>query len=118
MYDKIGTKIKNLAKCCFIVEAIAAVITGIVLLAELEELWCVAILLGGPVVAWVGSWILYGFGEIIDKLCEIERNTRGGGKKSETQSRTDGERIDKLEKLRAQGLITEEEYQQKISGNK
>ena len=75
MYDNIGGKIKGLAKATFIVEAIASVITGIVLWIETEEWWCSLILFCGPIVAWVSSWLLYGFGEIIDKLCDIEHNT-------------------------------------------
>lgn len=65
----------------------------------------------GPVIAWVSSWLLYGFGELIDKTCEIEYNTRGSMRKSEAQARVDEERISKIERLRSQGLITEEEYQ-------
>ena len=38
MYDNIGGKIKGLAKAVFIVEAIAAVITGIALMAIDEDL--------------------------------------------------------------------------------
>ena len=38
MYDNIGGKIKGLAKAAFIVEDIAAIIVGIVLWVETEEL--------------------------------------------------------------------------------
>ena len=75
MYDNIGEKIKGLAKACFWVEAIASVITGIVIMGETEDVWCLAIILGGPLSAWVSSWLLYGFGEIIDQLCIIAHNT-------------------------------------------
>ena len=75
MYDNIGGKIKGLAKATFIVEAIAAIIVGIVLGVETEESWCALIIFCGPIVAWVSSWLLYGFGEIIDTLCDIEHNT-------------------------------------------
>lgn len=117
MYDNIGGKIKGLAKAVFIVEAIAAVITGIGLIASDEDLIPIGLLVlfGGPIVAWVSSWVLYGFGEIIDKLCDIERNTRGRKIKSKAQAKVDSERINKIENLRSQGLITEEEYQQAIS---
>ena len=81
MYDNIGEKIKGLAKWTFIVEAIAAVITGIAMMmvGEGEELsfYGLLVMLLGPIAAWVSSWLLYGFGEIITKLCDIERNTRG-----------------------------------------
>ena len=78
MYDNIGGKIKGLAKAVFIVEAIAAVIAGIALVAIDEDLilFGVLTLILGPAVAWVSSWLLYGFGELIDRVCEIAKNTR------------------------------------------
>ena len=117
MYDNIGGKIKVLAKVSFIVEAIAAVIAGIAFMIEDDEfiLMGLLIMILGPVVAWVSSWMLYGFGELVDKTCEIARNTSGGEKKSEAQTKADSERINKIERLRSQGLITEGEYQQAIS---
>jgi hypothetical protein len=117
MYDNIGGKIKGLAKASFIVAAIAEVITGIALMAADEDLilYGLLVMVVGPIVAWVSSWLLYGFGELIDKASDIERNTRGGERKSEAQSKVDSERISKIEKLRSQGLITEEEYQTAIS---
>ncbi len=114
MFDNIGGKIKGLAKVLFWIEAISAVIAGLVTV-EVTEGFSLLFALAGILVAWISSWFLYGFGEIIDKLCDIERNTRGGERKSEAQVRVDSERISKIEKLRSQGLITEEEYQQAIS---
>jgi len=100
MYNNIGGKIKGLAKATFVVEAIAAVITGIVFIDSDDDMIPIGLLLivVGPIVAWVSSWLLYGFGELIDKICEIARNTYNGD-------------INQLERLRSQGLITEEEYQ-------
>ena len=133
MYENIGKKIKLLAQAIFISESIAAVITGIVLWIDIEEGWCAMVLFGGPVVAWISSWLLYGFGELIDKVCDIERNTRGVAEKSNshvhtpTQSNTPEqakpekatmtkeERIANLDRLLAQGLITEDEYKMAIS---
>ena len=77
MYKDIGKKIKALAKGTFLVEAIASLITGFVFLIDTGEPIYILIIIFGPVVAWISSWLLYGFGEIIDKLCDIERNTRG-----------------------------------------
>ncbi len=78
MYDNIGGKIKGLAKVGFIVEAIAAVITGIALMALDGDMILIGLLvmLLGPIVAWVSSWLLYGFGELIDNVCRIAANTR------------------------------------------
>lgn len=118
MYDNIGRKIKLLAKISFIILAVASVITGAVLLGTGEEIGLIIglpILFAGPLLAWISSWLLYGYGELIEKACEIERNTRGGERKSEAQAKIDSERINRIEKLRSDGLITEEEYQQAIS---
>jgi len=73
MYDNIGGKIKGIAKAVFIVEAIAAVIAGIALVAIDEDLilFGVLTLILGPAVAWVSSWLLYVFGELIDKFVKL-----------------------------------------------
>ena len=85
MYNNIGKKIKGLAKGTFIAEAVAAIITGFILFVtgldswEHRDLALVGplVIALGPIVAWVSSWLLYGFGELVDKTCDIERNTRG-----------------------------------------
>ena len=117
MYDNIGGKIKGLAKAIFIIGAVVSFIAGIALMLVNDNLIFVGVLIWflGIIVAWVSSWVIYGFGEIIDKVSDIERNTRGGEMKSKAQSRVDYKRIDKIEKLRSQGLITEEEYKKAIA---
>lgn len=121
MYDKIGGKIKGMAKATFFVEAIVAIIAGIIFTImagngdEAMLLVGLPVMILGPLAAWVSSCLLYGFGELIDKTCDIARNTYCGERKSEAQSKVDYERISKIEELRSQGLITEEEYQQAIS---
>ncbi len=117
MFENVGRKIKGFVKIIFWIEAIASVVAGIVYMATAWDTQWIGLFIaaGGILVAWISSWMLYGYGEIIDKLIEIERNTRGSGKKSETQEKIDSERLGNLERLRAQGLITEEEYQQAAS---
>ena len=68
MYDNIGGKIKGLAKASFIVAAIAEVITGIALMATDEDLigYGLLVMFVGPIVAWVSSWLLYGFGQLVE----------------------------------------------------
>ena len=67
-YENIGNKIKGLAQMAFVVEAIAAVITGIALMATDEDLilYGLLVLIVGPIIAWVSSWLLYGFGQLIE----------------------------------------------------
>lgn len=78
MYDNIGVKIKVLAGVTCIIGAIAAVIIGC--MALYDELIGIGLLIMilGPIVAWIASWLLYGFGELIEKTCDIARNTYGG----------------------------------------
>lgn len=68
MYNNIGGKIKGLAKIIFIIEAIAAIITAIFLIATNEYLVGVGliVLFAGPLVAWISSWLLFGFGQLIE----------------------------------------------------
>ena len=119
LYDDIGSKIKSWAKGVFAVEVAVSIVAVVFLFVASEywEWWYFLILFGGPFVAWVSSWLLYGFGEIIDKLCAIEKNTRSPRKVSEEQMKVDSARMDQLERLRAQGLISEEEYRQAASKN-
>ena len=78
MYENIGGKIKGLAKATFVIEAVAAFIGGIVLIEADDDLLAVGLLawIMGPLLAWVSSWLLYGFGELIEKVCNIERYMR------------------------------------------
>ena len=78
MYDNIGGKIKGLAKTMFIVEAIGAVITGIVLLATDDVLIFAGLLtlFCGPIIAWVSSWVLYAFGELVEKTSDTNNVIR------------------------------------------
>ena len=67
-YENIGDKIKGLAQTTFFVEAIAAVITGIALIVTDEDLiiYGLLVMVVGPIVAWVSSWLLFGFGQLIE----------------------------------------------------
>lgn len=78
MYNNIGNKIKGLAKAIFIIETIAAIGTAIFFVGEDIDMLFPALLIAviGPLVAYVSTWLLYGLGEIIVKLTEIEKNTR------------------------------------------
>ncbi len=72
MYDNIGGKIKALAIVTFAIEAFVAIITGLVLVADDNHIgWLV--IFAGAGIAWIGSWLTYGFGELIEKTCNIEK---------------------------------------------
>ena len=78
MYGNIGNKIKIVGATSFLLESIAAVITGISLMATDDELVPIGILvmLGGPISAYIVSLFIVAFGELVAKTCDIERNTR------------------------------------------
>ena len=77
LYENIGGKIKNWAKWTFIVEAVAAVIAGIAVIIDSEDfLLAFALILLGPIVAFIGSWILYAFGELVEKTSDTNNVIR------------------------------------------
>ena len=73
-YTDIGGKIKNLAKWTFIVEAIVAIITGLFFLIDWgfeDGWWALFVILFGPIVAYVSSWLLYAFGQLVENTYDI-----------------------------------------------
>ena len=92
MFNNIGGKIKTLAKVLCIIGIVLSIIWGlitmstsaialsrgndsefvIVLAAFLSGIFVAAI---GSLLSWIGSFCLYGFGELIDKATEIAENT-------------------------------------------
>ena len=123
MFDCIGKKIKSFAEGFLwvggVIYAAAALIMFLIAEDSYDEelyiTWGWICLIAGPISTWISSLFMYGFGELIDKVCEIEENTRGTIKKSLAKQKPNPERIEKIEALHSQGLISEEEYQQVIS---
>ena len=77
MYDKIGKKIQVLAILIFIFGSIIGVIAGIVyMFVSNSMLLGFVIFIASIPGSLIPSWLLYGFGEIIEKLRIIEYNTR------------------------------------------
>ena len=71
MFDNIGSKMKTLAKTIFWIETVAFLILGLAISIADFALIGIAIIIVGPLVAWISSWFLYGFGEVIDYLKEL-----------------------------------------------
>lgn len=67
-FDNIGRKIKGWAKAIFALEAIAALIGGLALMSTDEDAVAIGLLIAilGPIVAWISSWLLYGYGQLIE----------------------------------------------------
>lgn len=79
LFGNIGKKVKGMALGVFFVEAIGAIITGIILMAEDDDLIAFGLLtiILGPAVAWLSSLVLYAFGELVDKTCGIHNKVVG-----------------------------------------
>ena len=131
MFNNVGRKIKGLAWGLFFALSTSSFIAGIVVAASYTRLVSLGLLIAlvGPVAAWILSWFIYGYGELICKASAIEKNTR---KEASTEiPRTidkplpiaqqrlniDPEKLKKMETLRAQGFITEEEYRHALAVN-
>ena len=133
LYTDIGKKIKNWAKWIFIIEAIVAIIAGFVLMVEDKDLigYGLLTLVCGPIVAWIGSWLLYAFGQITDDLhamrnkeCPSKKASGNNNVNIDEQSQDcESSHIDPIHKhkiariteLRNKGLISAEMYQNAIN---
>lgn len=78
MFENIGQKIKVLATAVFVIETIVSFIVSLVLMSVDEDLIVIGflILVLGPLFAWLSAFLLYGFGELVDKTTKNESNTR------------------------------------------
>ena len=66
MFDNIGEKIKGLAVVLCILGMIASVILGLTILSA--SFWLALLTIAaGCVGSWIGSFCLYGFGELIEE---------------------------------------------------
>ena len=76
MFINIGRKIKLLAIVSTVIGMIASVVGGIIVMAELEQVLSgLGIIVGGCLFSWIGSFVLYGFGELIESTQSVEDNT-------------------------------------------
>ena len=85
MFSNIGKKIKTLAAVICWLQIIGFVIVAIIQFvlasqmggsgATIYIITGVLTLIVGPLAAWIGSFLLYGYGELIDKTADVERNT-------------------------------------------
>lgn len=78
MFDNIGGKIKALAQVVCWIGIVCSVIYGIVLMTTDEDLVMAGfiVLVMGSVLAWVSSFALYGFGQLIENTDKIVLNTQ------------------------------------------
>ena len=69
MFDNIGSKIKALAKVVCWIGIIGSIIAGIAMIATMGSVGVLSGLLTivlGALISWVGSFVLFGFGEMVE----------------------------------------------------
>lgn len=67
MFENIGGKIKTLAMAICVLGVVASLILAVVFCFQADVLLGVVVLIGGCLASWVGSFCLYGFGELIEE---------------------------------------------------
>lgn len=85
-FDKIGAKLKGFAKwVCWIEVILIWVVSAVFFLILISDSWLASLAwvplvfaVIGSLLAWTGSWMLYAFGELVDKAAAIEANTSDG----------------------------------------
>ena len=81
MYRNIGKKIKVLATIICIVTAIIWIILGFVLILREKStteirLAGMVTLIAGPLSCWINSFLLYGYGELIEQNAETNKELK------------------------------------------
>ena len=141
MFNNISSKIKSSAKLTCIVNSIAIIVFCIIKMVEDEAPIYLAVIVFGVSTIWAVSMLIYGFGELVEKTSKIAHFINSGEKNipvsnsdnkiinsvqsfisekaplisEKKQTKKNDKRINEIDKLRTQGLITEEEYQNAIS---
>lgn len=116
MFENIGEKIKVLAKVLTGVGIAICTILGIRLItSDRVVIGFLVILLGIP-VSWAASFVLYGFGELVDSCQTIARQL--------SREERDGHRFrpepgpSVVDRWVSEGLITEEDRQNQADSSK
>lgn len=118
MFDNISEKIKSLASTVAWIGIICCILIGIILFAIGLSIYngMVMVIVGfliailGSLLSWFSSWVLYGFGVLIEKTTTIADNI------SYITINKDSATSQKLKTINewlSEGLITEEEFKAK-----
>lgn len=115
MFSNIGSKIKALATFVTCVGIVGSIIIGMVIIGNDEDLALLGIIIMavGSLLAWISSFVLYGFGQLVensDKLVKIYFSLSN----NTTLEKPLNDKLNTLDEWRRQGLITEEEYNKKM----
>ncbi len=84
MFNNIGKKIKALAKAMFWVGIAASFLIGVVLIERDSDMakYGFLIMIAGSLVSWIGCFVLYGFGQLVDNSDILVAQIKGDQTKS------------------------------------
>ena len=74
MFDNIGGKIKTLAKVVCWIGIVASVILGLLSMNVITALLIMGI---GSLSSWIGSFMTYGFGQLIENTDILVKQSQG-----------------------------------------
>ena len=83
MFKNVGEEIKFVAKIFFVLVVAGAIIAIFNVPEGIDTFHVVWYVLAAILSAWVFSMLIFGFGELIVKVNEIEKNTRLSREKSQ-----------------------------------
>lgn len=75
IFGNVGKKIKTLAIVVFVVGFMVSAAVGIMLLSW-ADVGGLVVWIGGALVSWISSLMIYGQGELIEKATQIAENTK------------------------------------------
>lgn len=115
MFENIGKKIKNLASIITWIGILLSVVVGIIIIVLDDSLVAVGliVIVAGFVSSWISSFLLYGFGQLVDNSDKLVRAQ--GIDPYDNQA--EPQKPDYLLELLQKGLITEEDYRRRKEWN-
>ena len=119
MFNDIGSKIKSLAKIISGVGIVVSLVISIFVFVTLhstgfiEDEYSIVIsiflIVIGVALSWLATFLLYGYGELIDQTAEIKSFLASTNDKKIIKAK-----IEELKEWKDKGIITEVEYIEKI----
>lgn len=79
VFHNIGKKMKGLAELVAVFGIILSVFFGLVVMGEISTWIGLGITVAGSLLSWISSFLLYGFGELVDKTSEIAHQLKPDG---------------------------------------
>ncbi len=112
MFENIGSRIKNLSKFICCIEIIACIVVGTVMAATNENLIFAGILVAviGALLSWVGAFILYGFGQLIENSDIIAEESRQSNAKYENNIRKERDRKEKQKIAAIKANLSDDDF--------